>query len=324
MGKKVLKTAGKLVVSGLLIGLLFWKVDAAKVAADLGKLRPEFVFFAWAYYVVCQLLSSYRWQMFLKVKGIRVSLAKLFSFYMIGMFLNHFLPGAVGGDVAKSYYLYRETGEGKYAVASVFLERFTGLIGLSALSLAGLVVWWRYLESPLVLGAVGGTALFLLAVILMLWWPPLSRPLNRLVFALSPRRVGEPLRKVYEALEGYRDCRGTLVGAVALSTGIQCLYALFYALVSRELGTPIDLQYFILFLPLVTLAIMVPVSVGGLGVREGLMILLFGEVGVPAEHVLAVSLTAYLLNTLLSLLGAVFLVVQRKPGSLPGEVVDDV
>ena len=219
---------------------------------------------------LCQLLSSYRWQLFLTAKRIQVSLPRLFSFYMIGMFLNNFMPGAVGGDLAKSYYLYRETGTGKDAVASVFLERFTGLLGLSVLSVVALVIGWQRLHSPLVLAAVGGTALFLGAVVLLLWWGPLARLLDQLLGKLLPPRFGRRLRQAYAALGSYREHRGPLVAAVVLSVGIQGLYALFYTLVSQELGTPIELQYFILFLPLVTLVTMVPVSIGGLGIREAL------------------------------------------------------
>jgi uncharacterized membrane protein YbhN (UPF0104 family) len=134
---------------------------------------------------------------------------------------------------------------------------------------------------------------------------------------LFPRRLGGKFQDLYAALAGYREHRKALAAAIGLSVGIQALYAGYYALVAQGLGTPIDVLYFILFLPLVTVVIMVPVTVGGLGVREALMILLFAEVGVPGADVLAVSLTAYFLNTLLSLAGgALFLLRGPAPGNL--------
>jgi uncharacterized membrane protein YbhN (UPF0104 family) len=318
-----LQTAGKVGVSAVLLGLLLAQVDRQSLAGNLGKLTPTFILLAWLYYAFCQVLSSYRWQLFLTVKGIHVPLLRLFAFYLMGMFLNNFLPGAVGGDMAKSYYLYRDTGQGKYAIISVLLERFTGLLGLSVLSIGALAVSFRYVESPLILAAVGGTALFLLAVVLMIWWEPIYRPVHGLLGNLFPRQLGERLQQLYTALASYKTHRGVLLGAVALSVGIQGLYALFYALIGQGLGTPIPVAYFILFLPLVTLLTMLPISVGGLGIREALMVFLFHTVGVPAVEILAVSLTGYLLNTLLSLSGAVLLAVYRKPGALPSEVHGD-
>jgi uncharacterized membrane protein YbhN (UPF0104 family) len=321
--KSWLMAFGKVGVSAGLLGLLLYKVDVHELAENLRKLTPTFILFAWLFYAFCQLLSSFRWQLFLTVKGIHVPLSRLFSFYLMGMFLNNFLPGAVGGDVAKSYYLYRDTGQGKYAVISVILERFTGLLGLSVLSIGALAIGFHYLESPLVLAAVGGTALFLFAVALMIWWDPLYRPLLCLVGRLFPRRIVDRVQQLYTALASYKDHHTILIMAVVLSVGIQGLYAVFYAMIGYGLGTPIPVMYFILFLPLVTLVTMVPITVGGLGIREALMIVLFREVGVSSVDILAVSLTGYLLNTLLSLSGAVLLALYRKPVILPSEVSGD-
>jgi uncharacterized protein (TIRG00374 family) len=308
----------RVVVSGLLIGLVLWKLDLRDVATHLRQLTPGLVLFAWAYYAICQLLSSYRWQLFLTAKDVLVPVHKLFSFYMIGMFLNNVLPSAVGGDVAKTYYLYQYTRQGRYAAVSVFLERFTGLLGLSVLSLAGLALGFRHLHSPLILAAVGGTALFLLGVVLLIWWPPLSHTLMRLPGRLFPHRISEQLKQSYAALAGYREHRTTLLGAVALSVLIQGMYAALYALVSQGLGIPISVLYFILFLPLVNVVMLVPISFGGLGLREAVMVVLFTEVGVPAADVLAVSLTVYLLNTVLSLSGGALLL--RQAGPAPREI----
>ena len=140
---------------------------------------------------------------------------------------------------------------------------------------------------------------------------------------LFPRKIGDRLGQLYAALASYRQHRKILLAAVLLSVGIQGLYALFYALIAHGLGVPISVLYFVLFLPLVTVVIMVPITVGGLGIREALMIVLFGEVGVAAADILSVSLTVYFLNTLLSLAGGVLLVLRRKPAAVLGEATRD-
>lgn len=313
--KKWLRALAKIAVSCLLLAVLLWQVDLQVLVERLRGLSPGFIVFAWGYYAVCQLLSSYRWQMFLSAKGIPVPVPTLFSYYMIGMFLNNFLPGAVGGDAAKTYYLYRRTGQGHYALGSVFLERFAGLLGLSLMSIVALVIGLPWIREPLILAAVAGTALFLLVVVLGLWWAPLSPPIQNLLGRVLPGSIGPRLQQLYEALAGYRQYPGTILRAVALSMVIQGLYALYYGVVAWGLGISIDVLYFLLFLPVVTLAMLAPISLGGWGVREAMLVFLFSRVGVAAVDVLAVSLTAHLLSTLLSLWGGLLWLWHRPEPS---------
>jgi len=241
-----------------------------------------------------------------------VPLRKLFSFYLIGLFLNNFLPGAVGGDVAKAYYLYQRTGQGHYAISSVFLERFSGLLGLSILSVVALAVGFPRVNQPLLLTSVGGSALFLMLVVLVLWWAPLLPSIQRGMGMVLPRRIGTQLQQLYGALASYRQHRSVLLQAVALSVVLQVLYAFYYGGVAWGLGISLNVFYFLLFLPLVSLVTLVPITLGGLGLREGMLVVLFGAVDLAAADILAVSLTVHVLNALLSASGGFLLLLQRS------------
>jgi uncharacterized membrane protein YbhN (UPF0104 family) len=83
------------------------------------------------------------------------------------------------------------------------------------------------------------------------------------------------------------------------------------------MGIPIDFIYFVLFLPLVTLVSLVPISIGGLGIREAVMVALFAAVGVSKADVLSVSLTVHIINTLLSLWGGFLLLRRPAPVVAP-------
>jgi glycosyltransferase 2 family protein len=318
--------AARLAVSASLVAALLWFADVHSVMERLRSLSLAFVLCAWGYYAGCQWLSSCRWRLFLCAKGIRdVPVSELFRYYMIGMFLNSFLPGAVGGDAAKAYHLYRRIGDGHLAIGTVVLERFSGLLGLSLLSLVSLALGLSWLGKPSIIVAVGAAALFLSVIVLALWWTPLSQPVQRLLGRFGPNSLGPRLQSFHAALAGYRDHPGTVLRAVALSLLIQGLYALFFGFVAWGLGIRIDVIYFVLFLPLVTLAMLVPISFGGLGVREAMLVLLFAQVGVPAADVLAVSLTAHGLNMLLSLWGGALMLAPaarraalNEPGTAGG------
>src|SRR6185437_13761537 len=84
-------------VSLALIALMLWAYDWRQIIGKLALLTPAFVLFAWAYYAICQWVSAYRWRMLLRAKGVDVPTARLFVFYMVGMFANNFMPGGLGG-----------------------------------------------------------------------------------------------------------------------------------------------------------------------------------------------------------------------------------
>jgi len=310
------------VVSGVLLGILLRQLNLRDLVGNFQNLTVSFVLLAWVYYALCEWLSAYRWQLLLAAKRVYVRVSKLFAFYLVSMFLNNFMPGGLGGDVVKTYDLYRYTGQGRVAVVSVFLERFTGLAGLSILSIAALAIGFQHLHSPLILAIVGGTALLLAVVVMFVWWPPLAGPFVWLLAKLFPWKIGEQLQKLHSALAGYRHHWKTLLATVGLSVIIQFMFAVYFGIVAYALNVAIDVRYFILFLPIISLATALPISIGGLGVREATMVYLFAGVGVAAEDVVAVGLTAQLIATLFSCWGGLVLLL-RKPVSVSAGVRQD-
>ncbi len=299
------------VVSAALIGVMLWAYDWREILGRLAHLSPWFVLFAWVYYAACQWLSAYRWRVLLRAKGVDIATGKLFSFYMVGMFANNFLPGGLGGDAVKAYSLYRHSGAGNVAVASVFVERFCGILALSFLG--AIACAWM-----LIAGQARVVALWVLPVVLalagaaaMIWSVRLAALLRWLLQRTVPAVVRARALALMETVHSYRDDRTTLAAALALSVLLQAAIAVFYNVVGIALGIPVPLLYFLLFLPIITIITLLPVSLGGLGVRELAMVYLFAAVGVSSVDVLAVSLSAHVLNTALSLWGGLILLADR-------------
>ncbi len=311
------KLAIRLIVSVLVLAALFTQVSIQDVVDNLRRVPLAFVLFAWFYYALCQWISAYRWQLLLRAKDVRVSLSELFSFYMIGMFVNNFMPGSIGGDIVKSYYLFKRTRKLEITVVSVFLERFTGLLGLCFLALGALAIGYRYLHSPMVVASVIGSAVILVLIVLMLWQLPKLAARIPIVSRLVPKRIIASAGELYAALSSYRHHAPTIFVAIGISTILQLMFAAYYAIASIAMGIPIDLIYFLLFLPAVTLVSLIPLSLGGLGIRETAMVVLFGAAGIARADVVAVSLTIHIINTLLSLWGGVLLL--RHPARTVGE-----
>lgn len=309
--RKIRQFCVRAVVSLVLIALMLWAYDWRQIIGKLTLLTPTFVLFAWAYYAICQWLSAYRWRVLLRAKGVDVPTVRLFVFYMVGMFANNFMPGGLGGDAVKAYSLYRQGESGNVAVASVFVERFCGILALSVLGAVASVAMLVAGRPPLTPLLVLGFVVLLAAAAAMVWSTRLARLLRWLLAVLAPRLIRDRAARLVDTVHSYRHDWHVLLHALAISVLLQGMIALFYSLVGLALAVPVPILYFLLFLPMVTMITLLPISLGGLGVREIAMVYLFATVGVSSEDMLSISLTAHILNTALSLSGGIMLLASR-------------
>ena len=146
-------------LSAAVIGLMLWIYDPREIFRKIEHLSIGFILFAWAFYAFCQLISAYRWKLLLSAKGVDLPIMRLFMFYMIGMFVNNFLPGGLGGDAVKAYSVYRSSGTVNVSVASVLVERFCGILALALLGGVACVIM-------LIQGEARSVALWMLVAML--------------------------------------------------------------------------------------------------------------------------------------------------------------
>jgi uncharacterized membrane protein YbhN (UPF0104 family) len=266
-------------------------------------------------------LSALRWQKVLDALDIRADLPRLVRHYLAGQFVSNVLPTTIGGDVLRVSRLSRDTGESPGTFASVVLERLTGWLVLPVITIFGFVVnpGLRHLGTAtrVALGLAFATLVLLLAVLA----------------AVSSRRIGGR----FAARDGWRRFAGAVhlgltrmrehPGAAAnvLLTGFAYQLALVLAAVAaaQTLGLrPAGLTALLAFFPAVLIAQVLPVSVSGLGVREGAFVLFLGPLGVAQHEAIALGLLLYLLNLGVSLLGApAFAAGGRAGGQLQGTLV---
>jgi len=303
----------RLFVGAALAALLVYLVGVDAVLDRLALLPGWFVVFGLVYYTLCQLLSTLRWQVLLRARGVEVGFLRLFRLYMIGMFANNFLPGAAGGDAVKVLGLYSNQRPADVAVASVLVERF---LGLAALGLLGLIASVPLLFGPrgdfVILLATVGTAAAITLAGVVVWSPPISGRIARTLENTRASRIGDMIYKIFDATRIYWDHKQALLAAFALSVAVQAMIAFYYALAAVVLRVDVNPIYFFAFLPSITLVSILPMSIGGLGVRELVMIYLFSRVGVDSADILTVGLVIHALNTLLSLVGAPMMLRRRS------------
>lgn len=313
----------KITVSTALLVVLAHRLDLISIARQLGQLPLGFVLVVLAFYAALQWLSCLRWQLVLETAGHYLRTPPLLSSYFAGMFLNMVLPGAVGGDAYRVFQLARHTRDSEAALVSVFLERFTGLAALSALSLMGLVPALQLIERwDLVLICVGSVAALVGGVMLSVS-PRLLHLALPLLRRLRLAALGDRLAKIQQLLRQFAGDAKALFWAIGLSLGLQLAIVYYHFVVAQQLNLGISYLELLVFIPIVVVITLLPISLGGLGLKEGLWIYLLGQVGVPAEQALLFSLTITVLSWALSLPGAIILGVgalrSHRPATADGK-----
>jgi len=276
--KSALTIALKITVSGLLLTFVLRKVGLQNILSRLAAMDLRFFFLSSLIYLLTIFLASLRWGILLKRSQ---PTKKLFSLCLIGSFFNHFMPGAVGGDAVKAYYLYKETGQGGSSLGSVFLDRYVGYVALLSIGLISGFAGYSELKA---LGLHWLTpSLFILF---------LSGSL--LFFGL---RIGRRFKAVSDFYDYFHDTlrdRRAIGKALLLSLMIQVLTILEIELISLGLGQHPSFTALFVFVPLIISVMAVPISISGLGLREGAFVVLFGLTGISAEASTSISFLWFL------------------------------
>ena len=318
--KRVMGAVVKLLISVGLIAFFLRHIDLADVEQAARAARPAYLLLAVVLFTISNLLGAVQWGYLLRVQKIDLPPLRILSLYFVGVFFNNFLVSNIGGDAVRVYDLKRTTGKGPQGFAATFLDRFVGLFVLILFSLIAFAsnpdLWSPGLAIPM---------FALVATLASILGFGFSRRLSGWILSVSegiaPAGVVSLLRSIREVFLAYRNAYGVLARVLVIAAGVQLARVGVYYAVGRGMGVDTGFDHFLIFIPLIAIVAAVPISFGGIGVRENLGVILFGRVGVPPAEALAMMFLGYLAGILASLAGGVSFVLHRreKPEAGDGE-----
>lgn len=307
----------RLVIS---VGLLWWLLGQLRGGfQEVRAIDPKTLLPAGAVFALSTVLGAWQWSLILHRAGIRVSGWRLQALYWIGLFFNNFLPSNVGGDLVKVADVAVSTGRVARPVAGTLLDRMLGLSALVGLAFLGGALLGQ--DRPA--GLPWWALLVLTLPVLLLSAGILSGRLGRVLLAirdrLRPGTSGGRLRGLLRELQAYRSDPGFVIRLALLALLVQSLRVATHLMVARAMGIPLDperiLQFYVL-VPVLGVAVVLPLSFNGLGVRELVATRLMPDVGITAESAFALQLTTYLVQVAVSLLGGVVFAAMMIRGRL--------
>ncbi len=253
------KSLIKVALSVLMIGLVLYYSDLQKLQATFRSISASTVILVVIGYTIGQLMSSVKWWTIARSGGIEASYPKALKAYFIGMFVNCFGLGMVGGDAARGLLIAQGQPKKTEGVASVVADRIHGLTVLSIIALTTSLLLGNDRVPPhfihvlllMVLGFVGS-------------WIVGPWILTHLP-GIRSTKVASKLRQVAAIFP--RDVR-TLSIITGISVAFHALQISLHAVMANGLGIAIPLTTLFVVIPFVNIASSLPISWNGLGVRE--------------------------------------------------------
>lgn len=327
--KKTILTILQLAVTG---GLLYWVFHDPAVRTAMGaairKAEYQWIAAAILAYLVVEVAAALRWHILLKVQGINLSVLRVSGLFLIGMFYNQFLPGGTGGDVVKTYLLWKETpGKKPGALLAVLFDRMIGLIALIVIT--GILIFLRYgwltretgtrlddnpFHNPkfyvfVVLIVFGSSVLFVTTTFLISGF--------NLVRHLPHRFPGrEKLIEIGAAYHLYaRHWRTT---ACAFVASLVCHLGTFatFLCVAYAFRANVAVIDFFAIMPVERTISSLPISFAGVGTREFILqVMLYNLCGVEQGTTRLIGMTGFLVILLCCLPGGIVYFFYKPSGA---------
>ena len=273
--KNVIKIIISLSLVIYLITIVNWNI--------IFDLDRDFIFYLMISVLIALFFLSFmavRWAILISsFSKIKPKFSILYQYYLLGSFFNIFFPGAIGGDVMRIHYSHKKYHLGiKKATAIVFFERISGLIGLT------LIFSFSIFFNDTIADKIGMDKKYILLLVLIV-----------LMFNIIFKKIS--LKK------GYNISYSTISVVILLSMCGQFADILIADILCHYFALPIRLENLLTIMPLVYIVTVLPISLGGIGVREGAFVGLLALYGVSASTAVIISFLMYFVRILVGTIG---------------------
>jgi uncharacterized protein (TIRG00374 family) len=288
--KKIISILLRISVSLALLIFLFRNVDRKTLLEIIKHCDKGLLFWAFLVFFFNYLFCLIRWIMLLKEADIHLPLSRIIISFSGGIFFNLFLPSAIGGDVMRSIDLAAHTRKPKEIVSTVILDRLSGSVGLVILILFSLPFGWNLIQDRAVFLSVSIIIVLLSLILLILFNDSVYSSINRYLTAPKAGRFRSAIKNLHQEMHGFKHKKVAIITNLFVSVLVQANTPITFYLIALAIGLKINLIYFFVFIPIIGAITMLPISIGGLGLRDATTIYFFAKAGVSRDSAFAMSL----------------------------------
>lgn len=302
--RKLISLVLRIGVAVFALFLIFKDLSFRQLVHDLSSLRIWILLFAIGIQLATQVIMAFRWWVMLRALGIRIPYLTALQLHFHGLFFNNFLPGSVGGDFIRAWYVTRHHENKRFQSAlSVFVDRFTGLAATLVIAVVCYLLFMRQEMFLTKESRQGGSSLSPYREEAIWFLSIMAAALAVILLFPGTRRIA--VQSVVKLWKTGRHAMGQLLEVLAIyvrkpwigpfgigvTVLLQSLIFFSFWLIGRDLGVSDQMRYYFVFFPLVWVISSVPVSVAGIGILEGGVIILFVAIaGASQESATALAL----------------------------------
>jgi uncharacterized membrane protein YbhN (UPF0104 family) len=298
-----LRLTAKIFGTGLAVAILIRMADIDVLTGLLRQADLPLLALGGVGIIAQTALSAAKWQVLLRLLDVRKRFGYLMRTYLIANFVNLFTPSFVGGDAYRSASVWRGGETATNAISSVLADRLTGLLALFLIAATGFAAYADTL-----------TALFVpagLAIASVAYWAALMSPLFEWLEARAPRRLAWIVSLMGELRTLLRPSPSlpTIMGISLLFQFNTIVIISFYA---RGMHLDVTFSQLLWIVPMVALLELIPITINGLGLREGGYAFAFHFLGLPPEQGIVLGLTISVMRYVVSSTGGLLLLLSRE------------
>lgn len=309
MGKKI-NTLLKIAITILLFYLIFRKINAINLLENLRKFKIIYFVLAYLGFAIFFISAFKRWKILIEGQKVKVKNLYLLRIFWQSFFLAQFLISSLSFDFFRWFFLFKDGYSGSKSFISVGVDRFMGIVAISFMATVGIYIT-KFSNTPMKMLIV---AIFLVSVFSLFIF--LNEKIykfikNKILKNSKFKKISLKIEEIYEGFYTFKEKKKNLFLSFLYSLGVQIGLCLEVYILSHGAGKPfLNLDEVFTLLPIINLISMIPVTIGGFGLRENSFIYFFSHKLNP-EKALLISLLYYAVGLIGSIPGGLFLLKEK-------------
>ncbi|NIA22838.1 MAG: flippase-like domain-containing protein [Proteobacteria bacterium] len=300
----------RFLIAFLLMYIILRRINFAPIIRHIRTINYFWLAVSFLLTLLLIYFNALRWKILLKTHSVNAGIWKLYRVYLIGFFFNNFLPSSIGLDTVRTVYM-KEHGI-KEVASSVLVERFIGVTALFLYSFIGAVII-GYMKMGMKLVLYASVLLVIMIIVfLMSFNKKFLMKFKPLVLKIKYKNIGKELISFYNLFFEFANNKKKMFWAFLISLLMQTTIITINIVIAKMYAIQMNYIFFFVYIPIISVLSMIPISINALGVREGAYVYFFGRIGISKEISLLFSLTYLVITALTSLIGGIMFPFEKS------------
>jgi len=308
--KKFVLLVLRISISIALLIFLFHQIDKGVLLEIIKSSDKKLLLFAFLIFSLTYPLCLYRWEMLLKASEIRLPLKRIITAFSAGIFFSLLLPSTIGGDLVRTLDLASHTKKPRQILTTVILDRLSGYAALASLAVIAVFLGLRLIKENSVIIAVSILTAVLIGLLLVLFNSFVYGRVNKFLRALPGNKIMDSISNLHQDMYYFRRHKNIILGNFCLSLLIQIISPVTFYIIALALGIKsLDIMYFFIFLPIIGAITLLPITIGGLGLRDASTVFFFSKAGLAKDLAFSMSLISFFFLLVWGSIGGLYYVL---------------